>query len=95
MSAKDVKLYLRLVSICDGVNMTAKNKEEKEKDRSLHSRGAKDDWEALKIVLEDLPSLRQRVLHKLRDLKNKKARDNTVKISAREQREMNRSKNRK
>ncbi len=34
-------------------------------------RGAKDDWEALKIILDNLPSLKQRVLHKLRELVHK------------------------
>ena len=37
-----------------------------------NSSGARDDWEALKIVLDSLPSLKQRVLHKLRELRNKK-----------------------
>ena len=32
-------------------------------------RGAKDDWEALKIVLDQNPALKQRVLHKMRDLR--------------------------
>ncbi len=40
--------------------------------------GARDDWEALKIVLDRLPSLKQRVLHRLRELKNKK--DKTPKV---------------
>ena len=34
--------------------------------------GARDDWEALKIVLDSLPSLKQRVLHKLRELRARK-----------------------
>lgn len=38
-------------------------------------RGSKDDWEALKIVLDELPALKQRVLHRMRALikKNEEA----------------------
>ena len=35
-------------------------------------RVANDDWEAIKILLDAHPSLKQRVLHKLREMKAKK-----------------------
>ena len=41
----------------------------KEKDKKRADRGASDDWEALQMVLSDNPSIRQRVLHRLRALK--------------------------
>ena len=43
-------------------------------------KGAKDDWEALKILLDGMPSLKQRVLHKLRELKARGS-DADIKVS--------------
>ena len=44
-------------------------------------RGTKDDWESLKVVLESLPALKQRVLHKLRALRDKDPDAERQKIS--------------
>ncbi|MBP6218099.1 MAG: hypothetical protein KA436_05900 [Oligoflexales bacterium] len=33
-------------------------------------RGTTDDWETIKVVLDQVPALRQRVMFKLRELRN-------------------------
>ncbi len=66
--------------------MTTKPEVEKTKPREMaKERGAKDDWEALKIILDGLPSLKQRVLHKLRELVHKNRSEVDKKISAQAQ----------
>lgn len=40
------------------------------KEKQEVDRGAKDDWEAIKIVLDSLPSLKQRVLHHIRSMRD-------------------------
>jgi hypothetical protein len=37
---------------------------------TLSERGTKDDWETLKVILDSMPSLRARVLFKLKDLRS-------------------------
>ncbi|MCB9228477.1 MAG: hypothetical protein H6618_02610 [Deltaproteobacteria bacterium] len=54
---------------------------------------ARDDWEALKILLDSMPSLKQRVLHKLRELKNRKENEQ-IKVSRKEQMDYMREKHR-
>jgi hypothetical protein len=54
----------------------------KEKDR-----GAKDDWEALKLVLDEHPALKQRVIHKLKSL-IEEGKEEPLKISKKEQRDL-------
>ncbi len=49
----------------------------KEKDRKRADRGASDDWEVIQMILSENPSIRQRVLHRLRALK----RQNTERIA--------------
>ncbi len=49
--------------------MEDKAKKAKEKSDKSASRGAKDDWEAIKLILDDLPSLKQRVLFRIRELR--------------------------
>lgn len=68
-----------------------KNNKEK-KDRKQLERGASDDWEAIKLILDGLPSLKQRVLHKLRALKNKE--DEQTVFSKKEQKDYKREKQR-
>ena len=61
--------------------------EEKKKKREeiTKERGANDDWEALKIILDELPSLKQRVLHRLRELKDERSsKTSGVTVSKRE-----------
>ena len=69
------------------------NKKEAGSDKESMDRGAKDDWEALKVVLDELPSLKQRVLHKLRELQKRKT-DADIKVSRREQKDYLREKQR-
>jgi len=71
----------------------SKNSGADRKEKDGLDRGAKDDWEALKIVLDELPSLKQRVLHKLRELKKRKS-DGDIKVSRKEQKDYLREKQR-
>lgn len=72
---------------------TKDGKKDAEKGKEAMDRGAKDDWEALKVVLDELPSLKQRVLHKLRELQKRKT-DADIKVSRREQKDYLREKQR-
>jgi hypothetical protein len=60
-------------------------------------RGARDDWEALQIVLQNHPTLRMRVLHRLRALKGlshqRKNNNNKPIEKTREERLQERKKN--
>lgn len=56
--------------------MAAEQKDKKVKKKD--DRGAKDDWEALKIVLDQTPSLKQRVLYKIRQMRNKPDQNSQV-----------------
>ena len=51
-------------------------------------RGANDDWEALKLLLDDHPSLKQRVIHKMRELMKKSDDGEAVSFSLKETREL-------
>lgn len=67
----------------------SEQEKEKRKDRKQLDRGASDDWEAIKLVLEGLPALKQRVLHRIRSMKNKQAEE--IKVSARDAKEYQRA----
>lgn len=55
----------------------------------MADRGAKDDWEAVKLILDENPGLKNRVLFKLRELR-KKAASGNVGYSAKEAKELQR-----
>ena len=73
-----------------GLSMSEREQQEKQKrkERKQMDRGAADDWEAVKMVLEGLPALKQRVLHRIRTMKNKQ--QDQIKVSAREAKEYQR-----
>lgn len=75
--------------------MSKKDSAEEKKEK-YKSRGAKDDFEALKIILEDHPNLRSRVLHKLREVREARNQDTTksVKINRRDLEDLTRASNR-
>lgn len=56
------------------------------KERKEMDRGAKDDWEAIKIVLDSLPSLKQRVLYHIRAMRDAKKGEGP-KVSLKQQRD--------
>lgn len=53
------------------------------KDNEENERGTKDDWETLKVILDQSPSLKQRVFYKIRELRNamNKRKNDGIKIS--------------
>ncbi|MDD9950805.1 MAG: hypothetical protein OXT67_04490 [Zetaproteobacteria bacterium] len=74
--------------------MAAKKEEDKEKEKQLvnpKTKGAADDWEALKMVLESMPPLKSRVIAKLRELRDKEQRNKKVRVSSQEMEEMRRA----
>lgn len=66
------------------------DEEKKKKAVQEKSRGASDDFEAIKILLDSMPSLKQRVLHKLRELQNKE-KEKEIKVTSQELRESQRN----
>lgn len=62
------------------------NKKENDEDQAFRARGAKDDFEVVKMILEDNPNLRSRVLHKLREIREGrgKADSTSVRVSRKE-----------
>lgn len=70
----------------------AKKKEAAEEKNEL-TKGAKDDWESIKLILEGMPSLKQRVLHKIREFKNRGKEEK--KVSAKEARDYKRNQQKK
>lgn len=40
-------------------------------------RGSRDEWEAIKIILDEQPSLKRRVLQKIRSIKARQNTDDT------------------
>ena len=52
-----------------------------------HDRGAKDDWEAIKLVLDEHPSLKQRVLYHIRAMQSQRVEGGDLGISKKQQRE--------
>ena len=59
----------------------AKNTKEEGDENSL-TKGAKDDWEALSLILEALPALKSRVLHKIREFKSRGSEE--IKVNKRD-----------
>jgi hypothetical protein len=65
--------------------MMSKLKELTDKEREKNQdRGARDDWEAIKLVIEAFPNLKQRVLRRISELRNRK-RDSPINISMQDQ----------
>ena len=81
---------LRLLSVLlpDMERAIHVDKEKKQKIENEKSRGASDDFEAIKIILDSMPSLKKRVFHKLRELKTK---EKDKKVSSKEIRESQRN----
>lgn len=59
--------------------------QKKKRQEAKKERGSKDDWEALAIIMDEMPSLKQRVLHKIREIKrDRKNKEKGVSVSKRD-----------
>lgn len=64
-----------------------KSPDKEDKEKKKVERGSKDDWEAIKIILDQHPSLKQRVLHKIRAIKDAAKNKHPTQISIKQQRD--------